>query len=149
MAEEQPTSRKKKKKSGGAAFFPRIRRRFYASFKQTEPTSIFPSSSSLYPYIPPLPRLNESKIRSKTQIFRRRTQEHQEHSIFKIKPLFLYDSEPQIQHIIYQNDEKNTLYNMASSNQSNNIVCRNSKLKSYKFEFSKTNKKLPVKSARL
>ena len=62
-------------------------------------------------------------------------QEHEEHTYFEIKRRFLYDSGLKIQHIIYQNDEKNTYYNMESSKQSNNQVCENSSFQSGKFEF--------------
>ena len=40
----------------------------------------------------------------------------------RIKLTFLYDSELEIQHIIYQNDEEKTYYNMESSKQSHKII---------------------------
>ena len=54
---------------------------------------------------------------------------------------FIYVTELRIQHIIYQNDEKITYYNMESSKLSNNHVCKNSSFKSFKFEFCKNNLK--------
>ena len=74
-------------------------------------------------------------------------QEHEEHTYFGIKRSFLYDSGLEIQHIIYQNDEKNTLYIIEPSKQSNKIVYKNSSFKSYKFEFWKINIKSPDQSA--
>ena len=71
------------------------------------------------------------------------TQEHPS----RIKPTFLGVMELKNQHIIYQNDENNTYYNMESSKQSNKHVYKNSSFKSYKFEFWKINIKSPDKSA--
>ena len=64
----------------------------------------------------------------KTQNFRRRNSRTLKNIQPRIKLAFLYDSELEIQHIIYQNDEKKTYYNMESSKQSLKIIYEKSSL---------------------
>ena len=85
-----------------------------------------PLSIHIYYYCPDLA---EPIFRPKFIRTSRTHEEHQEHSNSRIKLTFLYDSELEIKHIIYQNDEKNTFYNMESSKQSNKHVCKNSYFK--------------------
>ena len=103
-------------------------RRFHtASFAQLKPINILPFFPSFHSYIPLLPRFNRTHFPAKIHNFPAKLKKNtQEHSTSEIKPLFPYVSELQIQLIIYQNDDKNTYYNMESSKQPKQIIYKNS-----------------------